>query len=372
MAAPEEPRDSLTASGVPAENPDGRRGPGRPANTRPPPAWPGPPLAVIRESPAWGTRLSPPPAPEGLSSAGKGSRIAGSPPGSPAAPAGCTCCALGAHLQVIPQTSTRFGRGASGVRVVHREPTRIPRVLTESFCRFVSFHFVSFCFPSPPRLLTKTRRASPESCEDARPRRPCAYPILRRLPSLRAETQTGGFRALRRVRAGQCVPGLCVCTVLATRVRLPRAWRRRARSSEPIRRELVCIKATWLGPGRLGPEGLPPLCPSLPFPGLLPVSPPCPHVGRCDPRHGGCSLAPAAPLQVCPLPSPPCSVLRGRPATLLRGLRLDLGLGSPKGEMGEGMGARMGTRLSPLELPEPDTRPAGYKRGLLAVWRLQV
>lgn len=32
----------------------------------------------------------------------------------------------------------------------------------------------------------------------------------------------------------------------------------------------------------------------------------------------------------------------------------------------------MGTRLSPLELPEPDTRPAGYKRGLLAVWRLQV
>lgn len=133
----------MTASGVPAENPDGRRGPGRPANTRPPPAWPGPPLAVIRESPAWGTRLSPPPAPEGLSSAGKGSRIAGSPPGSPAAPAGCTCCALRAHLQVIPQTSTRFGRGASGVRVVHREPTRIPRVLTESFCRFVSFRSVS-------------------------------------------------------------------------------------------------------------------------------------------------------------------------------------------------------------------------------------
>lgn len=160
----------MTASGVPAENPDGRRGPGRPANTRPPPAWPGPPLAVIRESPAWGTRLSPPPAPEGLSSAGKGSRIAGSPPGAPAAPAGCTCCALGAHLQVIPQTSTRFGRGASGVRVVHREPTRIPRVLTESFCRFVSFRFVLFPVTtaspyqdaqSVPRILR--RRASPEA-----------------------------------------------------------------------------------------------------------------------------------------------------------------------------------------------------------------
>lgn len=67
----------MEASVVPAENPDGSRGPDRPANTQPPPAWRGRPLATIHASPAWGTRHSPPPAPEGLSSAGKDSRTAG-------------------------------------------------------------------------------------------------------------------------------------------------------------------------------------------------------------------------------------------------------------------------------------------------------
>lgn len=156
MAAPEEPRDSLTASGVPAENPDGRRGPGRPANTRPPPAWPGPPLAVIRESPAWGTRLSPPPAPEGLSSAGKGSRIAGSPPGGPCRPRGVhVLCVRGAFAGYSPDLySLRVRRFWSAGRPqgTHPHPSGSDRIL-------LPFRFVSFRSVSRHHRVSLARRA---------------------------------------------------------------------------------------------------------------------------------------------------------------------------------------------------------------------